>query len=482
MTIRGIRILPPLAIGRLGAAATPMDNYEVVKDQRKPLGYRHLRPAETFDVDISSGRILSTFTPSWVQFKDGPKVRPIAPFLEVWAVVSRDRMEPLTLDVLERSGLTPADLRWRVHVANHKVFRRTGDWHDKVEAFAPEPEPDLRLEVLRGKPKSIPRNKGSDPTFPTFSDHKVHQLLGRSPNFWAGRSIRLGSVQYIDPTKEFPQIRLRFTPAGGYVYGSSWEKPPPGRPDDPNLHEIVYRGRRGGWLGYTEPSSVEGVAKLTAPSTIYAGESIDGNATSKGYLDDECDGIVYAVLNSPSGPFPPAYARIGAGPPAYAPDSFPVRTVADELEQALLGTSVGIDQVSAESAEEIIRRAFETIRLMNTELMNGNPAVGGLAANNMVVQDNRDTGRASEPIMDPSLVNNSSLAHLHEAILASLLSGTAPWFTGVLRRYDQIGDLSDRGRRKMPAFMRGADGRYMTLTRRQIDLIEKVASRNLNGS
>src|SRR5260370_38039057 len=115
-------------------------------------------------------------------------------------------------------------------------------------------------------------------------------------------------------------------------------------------------------------------------------------------------------------------------------------------------------------------------------LLTGKHAGGPSAATTMVVHDTGDTGGASEPIMDPSLVNNSSPAHLHEAILASLLSGTAPWFTGVLRRYDQIGDLSDRGRRKMPAFMRGADGRYMTLTRRQIDLIEKVASRNLNGS
>jgi hypothetical protein len=58
-----------------------------------------------------------------------------------------------------------------------------------------------------------------------------------------------------------------------------------------------------------------------------------------------------------------------------------------------------------------------------------------------------------------------------------LRSGTAPWFADVLRDYDEIGDLSAKGRRKMPAMMRGADGRYLTLTRRQASIIRAVARR-----
>jgi hypothetical protein len=37
-------------------------------------------------------------------------------------------------------------------------------------------------------------------------------------------------------------------------------------------------------------------------------------------------------------------------------------------------------------------------------------------------------------------------------------------------------DLSHAGRRKMPALMRGADACYLSLTRRQIDMIGKVAA------
>jgi len=59
-------------------------------------------------------------------------------------------------------------------------------------------------------------------------------------------------------------------------------------------------------------------------------------------------------------------------------------------------------------------------------------------------------------------------------------SGAPPWFVSVLRRFDEIGDLTTEGRRKMPAMMRNADGRYLTLTRRQREKI-RLASRRLTS-
>ena len=61
--------------------------------------------------------------------------------------------------------------------------------------------------------------------------------------------------------------------------------------------------------------------------------------------------------------------------------------------------------------------------------------------------------------------------------MAALRSGSRPWFLDVLRQPEEVGDLTDKGRRKMPAMMRGADARYMALTRRQIDTIRKAAER-----
>ncbi len=46
MTIRELRILPPFAIGRLGSAKEPLDNYTIEDDPNHPLGFRRIRGAE----------------------------------------------------------------------------------------------------------------------------------------------------------------------------------------------------------------------------------------------------------------------------------------------------------------------------------------------------------------------------------------------------------------------------------------------------
>jgi hypothetical protein len=424
--IRELRILPPLAIARFGAAPTPMDNYDAVVDPGQPLGHRTLRPAETLEVDPETGAIARAFVPERLAFTENGAVRPVAPFLEVWALTDADRLEPLTIALLEGEGATPADVRWEVRVANHKAARRTGDAADRIEADSGE-----------------------------VADHARHALAGRCENFWPGKRIGFGHVQYVRPTAAHPEIRLRFTPGAGHVYGASPTPPPRGAPADPNVVDVVYDGRRGGWLGH-----VDAGAAITVPGFIYRG---DAQGRSAGYLDDGCDGIVRVRLEA-GGASLSAFGRIGAGPPAYAPDALPVRSVADELEQALFGPTVGPGEATPERVEEILRRAFESVRLMNTAAMNR----GGMAAHD------RGAGRRGDPIMAPSLVDDVAVENLHQSVLAALRSGTAPWFADVLRDFDEIGDLSDRGRRKMPAMMRGADGRHLTLTRRQVDLVRTL--------
>lgn len=440
-TIRELRILPPLAIGRLGASKRPVDNYEAVVDPRRPLGYRGLVPAETFDLDEETGEITRLFRPDELTFSDEDGVRPVAPFLELWAVTGDDVLEPVTLDLLAHAGLTPADVRWRVRVGNIKAFRRTGDPDDRAEADTD-----------------------------TFSDHARRRLDGECPNFWPGSVLPLGHVQYVKPTQAFPEVRLRFTPGAGAIYGSSTTLPQDTDPDKNGVRPI-YDANRGKWPGHQDAS---GNPLNTVPGEIYAGTEGSG-VVSIGYLDDECDGLVHASLTI-DGTELTAYARIGAGPPAYAPDSFPVRTVHDELEQWMHGVRVDPAEASLERVEEIVRRAFETIRLMNAAVMNGN-VVGDrvAAASTMVRQDTGDTGRAYEPIMATSLVDTRALEHLHENLLVALRGGSAPWFVDVLRKYDEIGDLSDKGRRKMPAMMRNADGRALALTRRQVDIVRQAA-------
>lgn len=268
--IHELRILPPLAIARFGSAATPMDNYDAVVDPANPLGYRTLRPAETLEVDSDSGAITRAFVPDALSFSENGALRPVAPFLEVWALVGDEqlsgggRLEALTTTLLQEEGASADDLRWQVQVANLKVVRRTGDANDAVRADSGE-----------------------------FSDHARRALVGECENFLPGKTIGFGHVQYIRPTANHPEIRLRFTPAAGRVYGSNREPFPDEQTPDPNISDVVYDAQRGGWDGYSDDRREP---RITAPWQIYAGRPIGDRHVSAGYLDDGCDGVLRVTL------------------------------------------------------------------------------------------------------------------------------------------------------------------------------------------
>jgi hypothetical protein len=452
MSILELRILPPLAIARLGSSPHPLENYELELSENG-LDFRRIVPASTFYVDAATGEIADARIPDVIRFRDGDHIRPVAPFLEVYARTSDGTFAPLTAGLLQAKGLATTDVRWTVEVGNIKAFRRTGDNGDKAIAKV------------------------------SFSDHLVHALDATASNFLPGKVLPLGTVRYIKPNTRFPQIRLRFTPAEGLIYGASDQRieidengDQVKREDEIVAGRVIYDGTNAQhkWLGWVD----SGDAATTNPGAIYAGfDDKDGNHVSWGYLDDECDGLVTVELTTKENVTLSAFARMGAGPPNFAPDGLPVRTVHDELMQALLGPAVLPADVSQEDAEDIVRRASETVRLLNTAVMNGNTVAGRTAvASMMPAQDSNDTHRLFAPVMASGIVDNRSVLALHQAVLTALRAGTAPWFVDVLRRPEEIGDLSDAGRRKMPAMMRGADARYLTLTRRQIDMIAQVAT------
>lgn len=451
MAIHELRILPPLAIARLGSSSEPLENYELVVSDS--IGFREIRACETLKVDAGTGAISEAYKPAGIRFRDGDQIRPVAPFIEVFARTDEETLEPLTIDLLAAEGLAPEDVRWNVSLGNIKAYRRTGDVKDKIRATV-----DLQ-------------------------GHGRVAIEGQCPNFLPNKSLPLGSAQYIRPTVGFPEIRMRYTPAQGLVYGASDRRVtadgpsgPISEPDPVIGDRIVYDGRAGRWLGYFD----RGEPTETNPGAIYAGYADrNGNQVSWGYLDDECDGIVSVSLDV-GGRTLRAFGRLGVGPPSFAPDGLPIRTVADDLEQAMFGPVVSTDEATQERVEDIVRRAYETVRLLNTAVMNGNPVDGRLAvASIMPAQDANDYHRLFEPIMASTLVDTFSLLQLHQAVLTALRSGTPPWFLDVLRQPEEIGDLSDKGRRKMPGMMRGADARYLTLTRRQIDIVRQSIARGL---
>lgn len=455
-----LRLLPPLAIGRLGSAPTPLVAYDLVLPESDPLDYRGIVPAQTLVVDDGTGEIVKCFIPSRheVRFKDDEgRILPVAPFIELFAILDSDpdHLVPVTPELLAAEGLAPSALNWEVEVANNKAYRRTQDVNDRIIA-------KVSLRDV----------------------YTIAALEGIGANLLAGKFLPLGHVQLIRPTNDFPGLRMRFTPAKGLVYGASLTRmTEAGEEDDPvvvgdDWDRIIYDKSKA-WFGYADPSDSPIV---TNPGQIYAGYQ-DGDAwRSWGYLDDECDGYVRVTLSRDKGEALSAVSHICAGPPTFAPDTLPVRVISDELEQIMLGTSTEDEQIPIDEAEDIVRRSLETIRLLNTTVMNGNPLHGRpRVASTMVAQDANDFRRSFEPIAAASIVDNLALQQLHRRVFSALSSGTASWFGEVLRRPEEVGDLSNNGRRKMPAMMRGADARALTLTRRQIDIVTRAAAAAIFG-
>lgn len=467
--VLGLRILPPLAIARFGSSPMPLEAFELKEPgPEDPMGYRRIEPQDTFKVDPKSGAITEQYRPKTIRFVDRNgghfQIRPVAPFLEVFAQTSKQDLEPLTTGLLTKLGLGPKAVEWTVEVANLKVFRQTGDKNDKVTASV------------------------------TFNDHDVHELRGGCDNFFSKKAtISFGSVRYIRPTAEFSEIRLRFTPAKGLVYGAHPKRFHPVKDkqtgvttlvdddDDPvfkgQKDRIVYDPTKGTWRGYQIKDLM--IPTLPNPNDIVEGYPPDAprvGGYSWGYLDDVCDGSVSVAIKVKDGTVLRARAWISACMPVFAPDSLPLRTVADELEQALFGPEIKNEEVSVEEAARLVWRALETVRFMNTRVMNSNSIDGrDNVASTLGRQDTNDFGRLYAPIFASSLVDNLAVRALHERVIAALQSGCAPWFAQVLRRPEEIGDLSDKTRRKMPAMLRGADSRALTLTRRQISAVVKAA-------
>ena len=481
MTIHELRILPPFAIGRLGSADTPLDNFSITSDPDQPLGYRQIVPGETLHVDDATGEISGTSVPTSIEFKTAEgRIRPVAPFIEVWARVDdATDFVPLTTDLLAAHGATPSDVVWSVTVANRKVERRTGQAGDRVDA-----------------------------TTGTFSDHRRRSLDGHSPHFLSETHvIDFGSVRYIKPTRAHPEIRLRFTPAKGLIYGPKLTEKEiqEMRDADPSVTDLfvvpekqaVYDKTKG-WWKFSIPPQVRNADpnfteffNETQPPALFAiippGPCWlnDNVAVSRGYLDDACDGTVQVTLTLNGGPTLTTVGRIVAAPPALVPDSMFVRTLADDLDQVIFGPAVSPDEPHEETrarAEDIVRRAFETVRFLNVAVMNGNPVNGRdpLDIDTMPAEEAFDVYRPMRPIFAPHSADTLAIMALHQRVYSALRAGAAPWFPALLRKPEEVADFTDGGRRKMPALMCGADGNYLALTHRQIRTMYKAAGRPLD--
>jgi hypothetical protein len=364
--------LPPIAVARVGGSDNPMEAFEWDSDVSTHGAHQTvIKPTVTLDVAADGS--VRTYIPNVIRFRDGNQLRPAAPFFELWLRVEsgengEKREERATPALLAQLGASLDNLQFNVTVANCKAQRRTG---------SPACSFIARVDV-RG------------------NDHERKPLLAISPHtadqeplVYADRPIPLGAFQVIRPAAktvmgvDLSQIRVRFTPARGEVYGPPNAIVGPPSPAQPGeivaapilpgvLHEIVPERNRilnpnTPWSTYimndkgqTDPQ----------PCDSYDGADV-GDWRSWGVVDDTCDGILTAQLVV-SGQRFAATARVLSGVPDFAPDRRTFVSLAADLADRELQPVEVSEKTLEDTTEEIadlFARIFETGGLMNLDAM-----------------------------------------------------------------------------------------------------------------
>lgn len=378
--IIGIFFNPPMAIARVGGSETPLESFSWGEDPSSfGAGDTVITPQTS--LEIQSDGSIRPYLPSFIRFRDNFKLRPVAPFFELWAKVRKTADNslfevPLTLALLEQFGGSLEGLTYHVTAANRKAERRTGDSSCGFVA---------RLDV-RG------------------NDHRRRQLLASSPQTVGGESlvsdanpIPVGFFQVIKPIRavaapdadgaadplvvpsvkemdvDLGVLRVRFTPGKGEAYAPPSAKPAPA-PGTDRIHEIVkaenrFLNPKSSWTQYDADYSR---FNNPEPSNTYDGEGV-GKSLSWGVVDDTCDGVIeaYLVIN---GVRYRATTRFFAGPPDYAPDRRHFISLADDLADRELPPSAQIttdedEELTIAEVADIFQRVFETVSLTNLDLL-----------------------------------------------------------------------------------------------------------------
>jgi hypothetical protein len=373
--ILDIFFVPPLAIARLGSSDQPLEAFDWVEDTASAGGARTtIAPAAT--LLVSDEGEVSAYLPSEIRFKDeGNRIRPVAPFFELWATLQSQadgsrREVPLTGSMLKEMNIPLDAIRYTVIAGNNKAQSRTN-----------AAETSFRAEV------DATAADHSRKTLAAISPHTADQ----EPLVLPDKPIPLGSFQVMRPRPETEDIggdqvnldilRVRYTPARGEVYGPPGTISGPASPLQPGeadpalslegrIHEIVpeknrFLNPKSKWsqFAYDTPPW-----QPDSPIDAYDGANV-GNNQSWGVVDDTCDLMITVNLAFRGQNFT-SQARAFVGPPAYAPDRRPFYAVSDELADREL-PAVPVDpETFEESTEEVVdlfARILETASTVNLD-------------------------------------------------------------------------------------------------------------------
>jgi hypothetical protein len=497
VALERIYLVPPLAFARVGASPTPCDAFLWGPNDISPRGSGTTTLIPTETLRVAADGSLSAHIPTDIVFRDEEGIRPVCPFLELHCDSSDGsgtrQAGPLTHAQLRAWGGELSDVRWSIQISNLKAFHYTYEDGDRVDARA-EISADQHAQVTL---------VGSSPT--------------ATPLIRGTRGIPMGAVHAARPSTSFPEIRLRFHAPKGLIYGPENLRE--------RIAELDYDLEVGStrpnaeWRGFDLPAAnlvvnpeaswpryVPDLATLgpflgndyrNTPGGLLAAPharipwlpDAPIRQRSLGLVDDVSDGIVTCQLRLGGKEFT-AVARIVVGPPDFAPANRPPVSLADNLadREDRDGVRALQEWTRAELGEiviDILERAFETSELVHKDYQNLRSARTNLSeladAGPRSPFDADDVRTMLWPVPSPALV-------IEGRISAMTLSETGNWKH---RRHAAIEYLEDRFRenpsafeqwirrpvdpngyydRRMPALMRGSDGRPFHLTRRQWEI------------
>lgn len=374
--ILGIFFNPPMAFARLGGSDTPLESFTWAEDP-SIFGAGRTIITPQISLEVQPDGSVRPYLPSFIRFRDNYRLRPVAPFFELWAKVrlaadAPVREVPLTLYLLQKAGGTLEGVTYHVTAANRKAERRTGD---PTCAFSARI--DVRATDHRRRPlmASSPRSPGAEPL---VSDDRPIPL---------GHFQALKPILALDAPDDAPPdplvapavkemgadlgtLRVRYTPARGEVYGPPTATTAPA-PTTNRVHEIVppenrILNPRSSWLEYDGS-----YARFNnpEPSDTYDGASLN-EGRSWGVVDDTCDVVIEAFAVVRGARFR-AVARAFAGPPDFAPDRRPFISLADDLADRELPFHPPVvkedEEVTVSEVADLFQRVFETVSLTNLD-------------------------------------------------------------------------------------------------------------------
>lgn len=456
--IHDIWLLPPLAIARLGGSSCPLNSFEWASDNMTPngSGKTTIVPALSFHLDEDGA--LESFLPSQIQFRDNEGLRPVAPFFELhgrWDSDSGLTEGPLTSEILASCGISLADLVWVIRVSNLKPFNLTRDPQTRIDAIARTSGNLFTRQVLMGQCPA----QSSNPLVPI------------------GTSIPLGKVQLAKPNDTRPELRLRFTPAKGFLYGPTDLRQR--APEWPISESNLYLNKTSSWCSW--------LPTLVDPGAMPGGQyAHDSNWISLGLVDDVCDGTISCQIESLG---LTAQARIVTGPPKYAPDRRPFISLADDLKDRVDRENVyssgyyDDDALVTLEVADLMQRINETTGLINVDVFNNRVNTvenmelafsSGVPLRPLALQAFRPPLTSTvEPFALTEIAREQHRRFASIEVFRNFVSERPDVLRSWIR--EPVGN-DGFYTKSMPAVMRGSDGRPLHLTRRQYQLLITWAS------